>query len=197
MRRVPRAPKVLNDDTVLRLMECEVRIEACTDEGRRMRAELYRVFDPGQLYVAEFDSGVVKVGKARNAENRLAQHAKTGLVRASWTSPLHLECSKTERRLIAFCDEHGTLYGGREYFRDIAFDLARDHAERIVFGSRCRTYLDALTDVVDGDMSATVEQAQAALDAQAVIDTREAGAAMEALCEAAWTKARAEMTKAA
>jgi hypothetical protein len=197
MRRAPSAPKALSDDTVLRLMECEVKIEVCTGESRRMRAEVQRIFHPGHLYVAEFDSGVVKVGRAANAVSRLEAHAKTGLVRAAWTSPCHLYCNETERQLIAFCGEHGTLHGGREYFRDIAFDLARDHAERIVFGSRCRTYLDALIDAMDGDMTATVEQGQAALDAQAVIDTREAEAALEALCEAAWAKAQAALDEAA
>lgn len=144
--------------------EQEKKIQDGVAESRRLRAEMQRLFDPGCLYVVEFDSGVVKIGKAANAGSRLEAHAKAGLIRSSWASRYHLYCGKTERKLIAFCGERGTLHGGREYFRDIAFDLARDYAERVVFGHRCRIYLDDLIDAVNGDMSKTCAEAQAALD---------------------------------
>ena len=145
--------------------EQEQKIQESVAEGRRLRSECQRLFDPGYLYVAEFDGGVVKVGKAVSAKNRLAAHAKTGLVRASWTSSHHIDCGKTERQLIAFCNEHGTLYGGREYFRDIAFGLACAYAERIVLNHRRRLYLDDLLDAADGDESVTWDEAQRRLDA--------------------------------
>jgi hypothetical protein len=145
-------------------VEQEKKIQECTAESRRLRTEMRKLFDPGCLYVVEFDSGVVKVGKTASAEGRLEAHAKAGLVRSSWASPYHLYCGKAERKLIAFCNEHGTLHGGREYFRDIAFTVACDYAERIVFGHRCRIYLDDLTDAVNGDLSKTVAEAQVAFD---------------------------------
>ena len=146
-------------------VEQEQKIHDATAESRRLRAELRKLFDPGHLYVVAFDSGVVKVGKSANAEARIEAHAKAGFVRSAWSSPRHIECSKTERQLIAFCVRHGILHGGREYFRDIPFGLARDYAERIVLDHQRRIYLDALIEAVGGDMSATWEQAQRALDA--------------------------------
>jgi len=145
--------------------EQEKKIWDHVAESRRLRAERRRLFDPGHLYVAEFDSGVVKVGKADNAESRLAAHAKTGLVRSSWTSPRHLHCSKTERELIAFCNEYGTLHGGREYFRDISFEIARAYAFLVVQNALRADYLARLVSAVNGDMSKTWAEAQACLEA--------------------------------
>jgi hypothetical protein len=145
--------------------ELDRKIQEHTAESHRLREESRREFDPGCLYVVAFDSGVVKVGKAGNAERRLAQHAKAGVIRASWISPRHIDCGKTERQLIAFCNEHGTLHGGREYFRDISFDLVRAYAGRVVLDHRRSIYLDRLIDAVSGDMAATWEAAEAALRA--------------------------------
>jgi hypothetical protein len=123
---------VLSDDLLQDLTEIESRVQACAAESRHLRTQRRRLFDPGYLYVAEFGSGVVKVGKAADARSRLRSHAKAGLVRSSWISLRHIGITETERQLIAFCEANGTLYGGREYFRDIAFAAARDHAELIV-----------------------------------------------------------------
>lgn len=148
-------------------VEQERKIQDAIAEECRLRAKFNREFDPGYLYVVAFDSGVVKVGRARNAESRLRAHGKTGLVVASWSSPYHLYINKTERKLIAFCDAHGTLYGGREYFRDISFDEARAYAHLVVQGARRREYLGQLVAAVKGDMGATWTEAQSALDAAA------------------------------
>lgn len=161
-RRCPRESPYADEYAAI-----EQRIHEYAETSRRLRAELYREFDPGYLYVAEFDSGVVKVGKARDADSRLRAHGKTGLVVSSWSSAYHLYCSKTERRLIAFCNDHATLYGGREYFRDITFDAASDYAARVVHHARCRLYLDDLIEAAGGNMGMTVAEANAALDALA------------------------------
>jgi hypothetical protein len=124
-------------------VEQERRIHEITVEARRLRVERRRLFDPGYLYVIQFDSGVVKVGKAENAKSRLAEHAKVGLIRSSWTSPRHIHCSRTERQLIAFCSEHGQLHGGREYFRDIDFSEVCAHASRVVRNAQRRASVAA------------------------------------------------------
>ena len=142
----------------------EQKIQEATAESRRLRTQLRQEFDPGYLYVVAFDSGVVKVGKAFNVASRLVSHAKAGLVRSSWSSARHRECSKTERQLIAFCNRLGTLHGGREYFRDLDFDLTCACAEWIVLNHRRRMYLDDLIEAVGGDMAATWEQAEQALN---------------------------------
>lgn len=160
-RKARRTPK-LDFDTSWYVEQLEV-IAAADYEARRQRVALRVRFDPGHLYVVAFDSGVIKVGKAGNAESRLAAHAKTGLIRASWTSPRHLDCSKTERQLIAFCNEYGHLYGGREYFTGIAFDHACAYAFLVVRNVLRRAYLDSLIDAVNGDMTATWAQARRAL----------------------------------
>jgi hypothetical protein len=129
--RTYRRPPI-SDESLDRLMAIEAKIQDHIAQSHRLRAQQRRQFDPGYLYVVEFDSGVVKVGKTVNAESRLAAHARAGLVRSSWASLHHLECSKTERQLVAFCTEHGTVHSGREYFRDLDFGLACACAERIV-----------------------------------------------------------------
>lgn len=113
----------------LRIQEADVRDALAR---RRRRVE----FDEGYVYVVEFDSGVIKVGKARNAKSRLAAHARSGLIRSSWTSPCHLHCGKTEALLISFCAERGELHGGREYFRGLDFDAVRLVAERLADEAR-------------------------------------------------------------
>lgn len=112
--------------------EQEQRIRDYGREARRLREERRALFDPGYLYVVEFDSGVIKVGKAGNAEARLSAHSKTGFVRASWASLEHLYCSKTERQLIARCAERGSLHGGRAYLVGIDFTWACGIADVIV-----------------------------------------------------------------
>lgn len=148
-------------------VEQERRIQACTADARRLREECKRLFDPGQLYVVEFDSGIVKVGRAGNAEARLAAHAKTGFIRSSWQSLRHPHCSKTERQLIAFCNEHGSLHGGREYFRDVEFEVVRTYADLIVRNALRREYLDELAEAADGDESMTWQEAHERLTGEA------------------------------
>ena len=86
--------------------------------------------DVGHLYVVEFTSGVIKVGKAVGPKSRIASHSKfaaihgDGIVR-SWSSERHHGYSDSERDLITFCKKRGSRVFGHEYFRDVTFDDAR------------------------------------------------------------------------
>jgi hypothetical protein len=148
------------------LAAIEERIEERVAESRRLRSECTRLFHPGHLYVIEFDSGVVKVGRTGNPEARLKAHALTGLVRRSWSSRRHPHCDKTERQLIAFCNEHGTLYGGHEYFRHLPLDATRAYAALLARDAERRDYLDDLIAAADDDLSWTWQQAHEALVSQ-------------------------------
>lgn len=99
------------------------------EEGARcaasLRKQFARRYDLGHVYVVEFDSGVLKVGRTGDSDSRLKAHAKAGYFAASyWVSARHLDHRATERRLIAFCAERGVLHGGREYFGEVRFDDA-------------------------------------------------------------------------
>ncbi|TAK32303.1 MAG: GIY-YIG nuclease family protein [Myxococcaceae bacterium] len=98
------------------------------DDARQMEAQLA----VGHLYVVEFISGVVKVGRSGRPDARIAQHAALarvhgGGIHATWVSREHFASSTTERELIEFCARHGRLVAGREYF-EIAFSVARSRA---------------------------------------------------------------------
>lgn len=75
----------------------------------------------GHIYVVEFTSGVVKVGKAANPKARLATHTQLaevhgGGVKSSWISRRLVAYADAERDLIMLCSRRGRLVAGREYF---------------------------------------------------------------------------------
>lgn len=102
-------------------IEQEARIKAATEESARLRREMRRRFDPGHLYIVQFSSGVMKVGKSASPDSRLEQHAKAGFIERTWVSAFHLGTSGTERKVLSYCAEHGQLHGGREYFTGLNF----------------------------------------------------------------------------
>lgn len=150
MTRRNTAPVVLSEELIRDLTEIEQRIQAST--GRRQDPG-----DWGHVYVVQFSTGVVKVGKGVNPERRIAHHAFQArihgvAVTASWMSARHAHHSRTEDQIIGYCVNHGTrIADGNEYFTDISFEAARDFAARLI-------------DAVGGNLGATWEQAQAALD---------------------------------
>lgn len=100
-------------------------------EAKRLMAWL----DPGHIYVVEFASGVVKVGKSATPEVRIAIHTKLarahgGDVVGTWISAEHYCCGEAERELIDFCARFGDPVVGREYFR-IPFAHARTYASLV------------------------------------------------------------------
>lgn len=103
----------------------------CAAETKRLWAQL----DPGHLYVIEFASGVVKVGKSADPKERIARHtllarAHGGDVVRTWVSPEHYRSGESERELIDFCARSGEPVAGREYFR-VPFDDARTWASLV------------------------------------------------------------------
>lgn len=144
-------------------VEQQGRIEEATNRAALLRRQLAERFDRGYLYVIEFDSGVIKVGKTANVESRLKSHAKTGLIRYAWASQAHLHCSKTERLLISYCGEHGQLHGGREYFRNLEHLDVCTYAGMVVKDAIRRAYLDDLIEAADGDLDVTWAEAHARL----------------------------------
>ena len=74
-----------------------------------------------QLYVVVFDTGVVKVGKGKSAEARIRVHKHNAAVHEVTISSVYV-CENptvTEQQLLAFCNQHGTLVRGNEYFVDL------------------------------------------------------------------------------
>ncbi len=80
----------------------------------------------GHVYIVEFTSGTVKVGKTTSPEQRLAHYRQTsaihgGSVLNHWMSPSHPGFHGNESSLIGFCRTHGERAVGKEYFRGLAF----------------------------------------------------------------------------
>ncbi len=118
-------------------IKLEREIQAATVAAAIGRSRLHNMIDDGYLYVVEFSSGVVKVGKTTHPKSRLASHAKHAEIhgaeiRRSWTSQRHHGCSASERELIKFCSARGRRTAGREYYRDLSFDDAARYAELLV-----------------------------------------------------------------
>lgn len=91
-------------------------------ELRGDTARIMRELSPGHLYVVEFSSGVVKVGRTTKPEARLASHSLFAQVHGGdiaqyWVSSLHYRTADSERELIDFCLRFGRPVVGREYFR--------------------------------------------------------------------------------
>ncbi len=145
------AAPVLSEELLRDLAEIEERIQA----GRRLSPA-----DEGHVYVIQFSTGVVKVGKAVRPKTRLSHHALQARVHgvsvaASWTSERHPGHGGTKRQLIDHCASQGTrIADGNKYFTGISFEDARDFAARLIAA-------------VNGNMRATWEEAQAALDGTA------------------------------
>jgi hypothetical protein len=85
----------------------------------------------GHIYVIEFGSGTVKVGKTANPKNRLSQHEGAARmmgteVISSWFSSRHRGWSENEDHLISFClKRYGDPVVGRETFRAPASEVIR------------------------------------------------------------------------
>ncbi|MEV8639240.1 hypothetical protein AB0395_47055 [Streptosporangium sp. NPDC051023] len=83
--------------------------------------DLYRATAERYVYVVEFTTGVVKVGRAGHQTQRIADHGRTAekhgaAITRSWISTRHKEYAQNEIALIAFCAERWPLAGGKEYF---------------------------------------------------------------------------------
>src|SRR5262245_9251231 len=90
----------------------------------------------GQLYVIEFSTGTVKVGKSGRGGKRIDEHisdaTKYGAaVLNQWISPVHAGYDLTETELIARCAAEGEQIK-REWFRGLPFARAVALAEAVI-----------------------------------------------------------------
>lgn len=103
----------------------------------RSSARSLNVDDCGHLYLLRFDNGVIKVGRSVNPAARNSRHRREAgrfdlRIVDQWQSNVMNHVQLAERRLIAVLTAIGSRTpGGREYFRDIPFSIARYQAERL------------------------------------------------------------------
>lgn len=75
------------------------------------------------VYVVEFNSGTIKVGRTANPASRLKSLATAGrphgiAVASQWLSQPHGPAKQNEARLIDFCNAHYTPLNDGEFFGD-------------------------------------------------------------------------------
>lgn len=90
----------------------------------------------GHVYVLEFASGSVKVGKTGDPSKRLGTHAKVAAAHGDeivrrWVSPGFGDFHAAETTLIRFCSERGESAGRAEFFRGVAWSEVVEYAETI------------------------------------------------------------------
>ncbi len=96
----------------------------------------------GYLYVIQFSTGAIKVGQTRrHPRARLAEHRRDAAVYGvnitrQWVSRPHMGFLRTEAALIDACLLAKGRQFRREYFNDIAFDVAVGFADRLVLPCR-------------------------------------------------------------
>lgn len=88
------------------------------------------------IYIVQFGSGTIKVGKTKNPTSRLRTHAATARthgikVAAQWISQPITTAAENERLLIRFCNERFTSLNGGEYFAGAVIDEVLAFAERL------------------------------------------------------------------
>jgi hypothetical protein len=97
-----------------------------------------RAHEGDYLYVIQFNSGTIKVGRTGNPATRLKNYTTHGRphgisVTAQWLSQPHRGARKNEGRLIAFCKARYTPLNDGEFFGDA------DPAEVIAAAERLTT----------------------------------------------------------
>lgn len=85
-----------------------------------------------QLYVILFDNGVIKVGRSKNAVKRIMQHDDTARAFGRRIVKWHIEKEPDifEIDLIKFCGQHGEVFNGNEYFKNLDYPLVLDYVKR-------------------------------------------------------------------
>ena len=159
-----------------RLIQLEREIQAADVRAAVARRRRRSMVDDGHVYVVEFASGVVKVGKAVDPEARLASHAKFAQIhgnsiRRSWTSTRHNDCSSLERQLIEFCKQRGVCVFGREYFKGVEYAEVRRFGDAIAYRDMCHEMHDSFGRTVaqiDTSVNRMIEGADGDLDANAI-----------------------------
>ncbi len=91
----------------------------------------------GYLYVILFSTGAIKIGQSRVPRRRLGEHRRDAAVfgvniTRYWISRPHVGFLRTEAALIDACLQAKGRQFRREYFSDIAFDIAVGLAFQVV-----------------------------------------------------------------
>jgi T5orf172 domain-containing protein len=78
------------------------------------------------VYVAEFSSGTIKVGRTKTPEKRLAEHKSAagqhGIdITEWWVSGAHKNYTENEAALITYCSARWNAISGKEYFAGANF----------------------------------------------------------------------------
>ena len=82
----------------------------------------------GDLYIIKFSTGVVKVGKSSSGPARVRQHSNEAgryLVKVV-DSYIKFGARLGEDILVEFCNKHGKLFYGKEYFKDLDFNKIKE-----------------------------------------------------------------------
>lgn len=95
-----------------------------------------RSADESYFYVLAFDTGVVKVGVARDVLTRIGRHSATAIVHRRrldevWISVPHLDARNTERLAIAYCEQRATRRFSSEYFDGVTVAQVIGHVRRL------------------------------------------------------------------
>lgn len=90
----------------------------------------------GYIYVIEFCSGIIKVGKATNPRSRIGMHASDAIrmgrqITRSWISSVHENYHDNELLLITYGNRRGTVTAGLEYFTGISYKVFRRYAKSL------------------------------------------------------------------
>jgi hypothetical protein len=112
-----------------------------SDAHRRQVEVLNAMLNPsvvGSLYVIAFSTGIVKLGRAKYAQKRIAQHrreaARYGVhVLDAWMSSTIKDCDEAEARALARLARAYPIAIGREYFHapfDTVVGVAKSAVER-------------------------------------------------------------------
>lgn len=91
----------------------------------------------GCIYIAQFSTGMIKVGHGTNPRGRVKQHAMMAEAHGSaltrcWVSNPHSGSWQSETDLINWCRANGQQAAGREYFSGIALEDAARFASSLV-----------------------------------------------------------------
>lgn len=92
----------------------------------------------GYVYVVEFNTGLVKVGRTQSPQDRLVSYmSHAGAFGAhptrGWVSPLHEGNRGTEAALVVLAGELGGQSTAREYFNGVAFEEIVARASALSF----------------------------------------------------------------
>lgn len=94
----------------------------------------------GYVYVLAFSNGTIKVGRTKNARQRLSAHKSDArkfgtAVTDQWFSPLHAEWIENETALMKIATELGGVAQGTEYFNGADFAAVVEIARALPFTS--------------------------------------------------------------